>query len=184
MYHPDLPHVVYGKDVWWTDQWTHTAFARDPDWSRPFFDQFNDLFQTTPLLALSVLLLENSDFNNCAGNLKNCYLCFDVDYLEECYYLGNSIHCEHCFDCDMIQQSQFCYDCFNCAESRNLIHCVDCRTSHDLIFCQGCTGCSDCLFCFNQYRKTHCIYNEQYSPDEYEKKKKEIIQETKEKEKY
>lgn len=176
MFYPDLPHTVYGMKEWWSDDWSWADYGVKPDWDKSFSDQFQSLLETAPLLSLSMLMVENSDYNNCAGNLKDCYLCFDVDYLEHCYYVGNSMRCEHCFDCDVMVNCQFCHSCFNCTESRNLINSVDCRSSHDLLFCYGCTGSSDCLFCFNQYRKTHCIYNEQYTPEEYEKKKKQILE--------
>ncbi len=175
MYHPDSPYIVYGQEAWWGDDWSCFEHGRAPDWDRPFFDQFDDLMHATPLLSLSVLHLENSEFNNCAGHLKNCYMCFDVDYLENCYYIGNSNHSNDCVDGELILGSEYLYECYNCTESNALIYSTDCSNSRDLFFCHGCTGCSNCLFCFNQTRKEYCINNTQYSQEEYEKRKDEIL---------
>ena len=139
MYHPDLPYTVYSNDAWHSDNWSWSDHGVAPDFDRPFFGQIQDLMLKVPLLGVSMFQLENSEFNNCAAHLKNCYLCFDVDYLEDCYYVINSQHCQDCIDCSEMSESQFCYGCYNCIESRNLIHSVDCVNSHDLMYCRGCT---------------------------------------------
>jgi len=175
MYHPDSPYIVYGQEAWWGDDWTCFDSARDPDWDKPFFEQFDDLMKVAPLLSLSVLHLENSEYNNAAGHIKNCYLCFDVDYLENCYYLGNSTYCNNCLDGEIMLRSDHCYECFHCSGCNAIFFSTDCENCSDLSFCHGCTGCHHCLFCFNQYRKEYCINNIQYSPEEYHKRKGEIL---------
>ncbi len=175
MYHPDSPYQVYGTEAWWSDDWSCFDSARSPDWDKPFFDQFHELMKVAPLLSISALRLENSEYNNAAGNLKNCYMCFDVDYLENCYYLGNSTHCNNSLDGEIMFQCDHCYECFNCSGCNAVFFSTDCENCNDLSFCFGCTGCHDCLFCFNQYRKEYCINNIQYSPEEYKKRKQEIL---------
>jgi len=175
MYHPDLPYTVYWPDAWWSDDWSFADHTRKPDWEKPFFDQMKDLMGEAPLLSLSVLHLENSEYNNCASKLKNCYLCFDVDYLEDCYYIGNSMQSKSCFDGELISHSEYCYECYNCQKCHSLLYCTDCENCQNLAFCHGCTGCSNCLFCFNQTRKEYCINNTQYTKEEYEKRRGEIL---------
>jgi len=175
MYHSDLPYIVYGPEAWWGDDWSCFDTGVSPDWDKPFFTQFDFLLKRAPLLSVSALRLENSDYNNCAGNLKNSYLCFDVDYLENCYYLGNSTHCNNCFDGGVMFQSDYCYECFNCSGCNSVFFSTDCENCSEATFCNACTGCNHCLFCFNLYRKEYCINNIQYSPEEYEKKKLEIL---------
>lgn len=175
MYHSDLPYTVYCEQAWHGDSWHWSDYSRAFDFDRPFFDQMHDLMLQVPLLGVSMYQLENSEFNNCAAHLKNCYLCFDVDYLEDCYYLTNSQHCKDCIDCSEMSQSQHCYGCYNCSESRNLIYSVDCVNSHDLLYCRGCVGCSDCILCFNQYQKRFSIMNVTYDEKEYYAKKAELL---------
>src|SRR3989344_5135663 len=44
VYPPDAPYVVYCPDCWWSDEWDPGTFGREYDFSRPFFDQLNDLW--------------------------------------------------------------------------------------------------------------------------------------------
>ena len=175
VYPAESPYTVYKADVWWGSDWSAYDFGAQVDFDRPFFDQFFDLMEHTPLLALYAVDVENSDYNNACANLKDSYLCFNVDYLERCYYVGGAMRSSDCIDCTVMDRCEWCYESFNITECQNCWYCTDCNTSSDLFFCHACEGCQDCLLCFNQYRKRHCILNQQYSPEEYEKKKKEIL---------
>src|SRR5687767_11649164 len=48
LYSQDKPHKVYKDSAWWSDQWDPMQYGRDFDFSRPFFDQFNDLLLAVP----------------------------------------------------------------------------------------------------------------------------------------
>ena len=87
-YNTDLPFPVYGVDAWAGDQWDGLTYGRDIDWNRPFFEQFQELLNATPHLALfnTPGTMENSDYNNATGYLKNCYLICESDICEDCYY--------------------------------------------------------------------------------------------------
>ncbi|WP_225154321.1 hypothetical protein, partial [Bradyrhizobium sp. NBAIM08] len=41
---PDKSVNVYSKAAWWSDDWDPHSFARPIDFSRPFFEQFAELF--------------------------------------------------------------------------------------------------------------------------------------------
>lgn len=53
MYHPDAPYVVYCPKCWWSDQWDFEDFGRDYDFSRPFFEQYHELWKSAPMLGLT-----------------------------------------------------------------------------------------------------------------------------------
>jgi hypothetical protein len=38
------------------------------------------------------------------------------------------------------------------------------------MFCKNCTNCESCIWCVNLINKKYCIFNKQYSKEEYEKK--------------
>jgi len=54
MYAPEAPYKVYCPRCWWSDNWDSFAYGRDYDFSRPFFEQFNELLHEVPLQGLSV----------------------------------------------------------------------------------------------------------------------------------
>ena len=59
-----------------------------------------------------------------------------------------------------------------CYESRFLFECNECRFCDYSAYCRQ---CKDCFGCCGLYKKQYCIFNKQYSKDEYESLKKKII---------
>ena len=43
------------------------------------------------------------------------------------------------------------------------------KNCSDSYFLEDCSGCRDCIFCYNLVNKQYCIFNKQYSKEEYEK---------------
>lgn len=86
MYHPDSPSRIYEHEYWQSDNWNPMDYGRDIDWNRPFLEQFHDLDLEVPRPARSILRLENSDYSNNAGDLKNSYLVFEANFVENSLY--------------------------------------------------------------------------------------------------
>ncbi len=181
-YHPNAPYVIYKQDIWWSDKWDPKSYGRDYDFSKPFFQQFDELLRSVPLPSLHTeyTTLVNSDYCNAVGGLKNCYLVFQsgdgashighentaymhmVDDTKDSMDMSFSSNCELCYEC---------VRCFGCFRARWSANCDEC---HNVAFCQSCIGCSDCVGCVNLKNKSYCIFNEQYSKEEYERKLKEL----------
>ena len=66
MYRPDAPYMIYCNECWWSDKWNPADYARDYDFSLPFFEQFNEQMHKVPLmgLAISKLATEQSPYTN------------------------------------------------------------------------------------------------------------------------
>lgn len=63
----------YCKACYYSDTWERPV--QSVDFSRPFFDQFEELVNKTPRLVLSVTEpVENSDYCNAVTSVKNCYV--------------------------------------------------------------------------------------------------------------
>jgi len=43
------------------------------------------------------------------------------------------------------------------------------------MFLKNCIGCSDCICCVNLINKNYYIFNQEYTKDEYETKKQELL---------
>ena len=88
MYRPDSPFTVYCSKCWFSDNWNPLDYGKEYDPSKPFFQQFRELMEKVPLVSLNhdYSTLVNSDYNNFSGYLKNCYLLFNSDYNENCWY--------------------------------------------------------------------------------------------------
>jgi len=170
VYPPDAPYTVYCPACWWSDKWDPFAYGREYDFSRPFFEQLNELWHEAPLLGLSMDLMtaDTSPFNHDAGHLKNCYLLFHADFDEDCaygYYIG---HSQTMFDCAAVEQCQMGYDSMH---SYRTNHCIGSRhqlsDSLDCLFCRDCQNCQNCFASANLKNKKYYAWNEPLSREEY-----------------
>lgn len=64
MYSPEKPYKVYEQDFWRGDKWDALDYSRKFDFSRPFFEQFNELVLDVPDFSLCTIGNENSDYTN------------------------------------------------------------------------------------------------------------------------
>lgn len=168
IYSADKQFPVYCKNCFWSDRWTPLDYGQDFDFSRPFFAQFKTLFERVPRLGLILADSENSDYNNSCANLKNCYLCFDGGYAEDCYYLETFDYVKNCVNCLFIQKSELCYECINCVGCYNLQYSRFSQNCSDSYFLMDCMSCKHCFGCSNLRQKEYCWFNEQLSAEEYQ----------------
>ena len=170
IYHKDAPYKVYCTACWWSDKWDSMEYGRDYDFSRPFFEQFQELLHEVPLSALRVdaPTLINSSYNNHAGSLKNSYLLFMADSVENSAYGFYLNHTKDCLDCSAIVSSELCYDSMHsyknsrCAGLRSQV-----TDSIDCMFLRDSFGCQSCIASANLRNKKYHIFNKPYSREEY-----------------
>jgi len=175
--------MVYCPSCWWSDKWDPIDYGTEYDISRPFITQLRELLQRTPVMALFGYYntLENSDYTNMVGYLKNCYLITNADHDENCLYGSDIIFCKDCVDNAMLTKSELCYENLNCRECYRTIYSVNCESCSGVAFSKNCIGCSDCIGCINLRSKKYCIFNEQFSKEEYDKKAAELLANSREK---
>lgn len=170
IYSPDKPYKVYDQQAWRSDGWDSLNFGKEMDFTKPFFEQFNDLMHEVPHLSLVTKMNENSEYVNACGNSKNCYLIFDSDFCEDCMYSSIIKHSKNTVDGLHIYYCENAYNCINCTESYDLISCQECDRSKFLRNCSKCSNCEYCFNCNNLVNKKYCIENKQYTKEEYEKR--------------
>lgn len=171
LYPPELGLTVYFTDDWWNqDLWDPLKYGQDFDPESPFLTQLFELFKKVPKMASSSMHLINSEYSANAGDLRNCYLMFNSNYTEDSAY-GNGVdYSRNCYDNSHVQKSERCYDSFwltNCYETHFSSQCEDCT---GVWFSKNCRGCTSCLGCVNLRSQKYCIFNKQYSKEDYEAK--------------
>jgi len=172
IYRPDASFPVYNQEYWKSDAWDPKSYGRDFDFSRPFFEQYEELRQVMPHLAMVNSNSVNSEYTNQANNNKDCYMFFTSTGSEKCMY-GSWCHYSHFLsDCYMAEKSEFCYECMNIARCSKCMWCQDCSDSVSLKFCIDCRGCIDCFGCVGLREKQYHFFNESLTKKEYEKKLK------------
>ncbi len=176
MYRPDVNLKVYDRDYWWNESFNPLSYAREFDFSRSFFEQFEELYLDVPHSSIYHMSRnENSNYSNYALDTKDCYYSFSVVKSEGCLYVANVNDCLNCLDCLSSVNCELCYECVDCSgcySSSFLTRCKDCK---DSAFCSYCYNCSDCIGCSNLHRAKFCIFNEQLGEEEYLKRKKELF---------
>ncbi|MFC1615562.1 hypothetical protein ACFL21_00325 [Patescibacteria group bacterium] len=179
-YHQDHTFPVYDQEIWWSDKWDAMDFGREYNFEESFFKQFIALRDVVPHFSTFVVggTMENSDFTNCTGYLKNCYLIFESDYDEDCYYSNVVKQCKDMMDCSICYNDELCYECSDCRDCYNLKYSQDCQNCQDGLFLYDCKSCKDCIGCINLRHKQYHIFNEEYSKEEYDKMKSKFDLET------
>lgn len=170
VYSSDKPFPVYQNDYWYSDSWDAKTYGRDFDFNRPFFDQFEELMNSVPQLALSTVENQNCDYINQAGWCKDCYLIFEANYDEGCMYSNYIRYSRDTLDCLKVERCELCYECINCENCYSLKYSEDCNNSSDSWFLKACIGCQNCFGSVNLRNKQYYFFNEKLSKEEYEKK--------------
>ncbi len=171
---PDKNVKVYHYKEWWGDAWDARDYGMDYDPSRSFFDQFKELMAQAPWPSLVVDSANiNCDYVNHVGTSKDCYLVFNVDHSENLYYSEISTHCRDSMDSVMLNKGELCYDVVDGNGSR-IKYSENCDECVGMWFSKDCVGCSDCFGCVNLRKQSYCIWNVQYSREEYFEKLKSM----------
>ncbi|MDC0506213.1 hypothetical protein OAN96_01310 [Candidatus Gracilibacteria bacterium] len=173
-FHADSPITVYAQDHWWSDKWSGFDYGRDFDFKRNFFEQFNELMLEVPIISIL-------NDNNVAST--NSEYSFDCWYAKNCYFvvcawrIEDSMYCElalsdmkDCMDCTgTMARVDNCYSCVCCTDASHCFYMQNTHGSHHCTLGFNLKGCSFCYGCTNLVNKQYCIFNEQYSKEEYEK---------------
>ena len=167
LYPSESNRKVITQQEWNGDSWDAMEYGCDFNPSKPFLKQILELEKQIPIYSLNVEFMVNSQYSGNAISLKNCYLCFNSNYSEDCMYGNANDRCKDCVDNSHINHSERCYECFwlqSCYQCYFTIMSVE---SYNLYFCRDCLGCNNCFGCVNLRKSSYCIFNKQYSREDY-----------------
>jgi hypothetical protein len=181
IYSPEKPYTVYDKDEWWSDEWDPRDFGRDVDFSRPFFEQYQELRLQVPRVCLFTSNAENSYYTNHALNMRNCYLIWGGGEDQDCMYGNYIAFCKDTLDGFSLYSCERCYDGIASEQCYDCISFMNCRDCQNCVMVEECSACKHCIGCFGLYRKEFCLFNEQLSEEEWKKRLAELGSFTREK---
>ena len=117
---------------------------------------------------------------NCVGDhmieCKNCFKCFDIEKSEDCRYGESIMRCTDTVDCARTTLCELCYEGLSAVNSYKVLFCIMTWFSKDCMYCDGCNSCKNCFGCVGLNNQKYCIFNKQYSEEEYEKLVPKIIE--------
>ncbi|OGI78160.1 hypothetical protein A3C57_00625 [Candidatus Nomurabacteria bacterium RIFCSPHIGHO2_02_FULL_33_12] len=176
VHHENRPFKVYCNPCYWKDDWDGTEYAIDYDPNRNFFEQMLELRNKSNYMGLETLhsTLVNTPHGNALAYQKDCFMVFNGDYGERCVYSVFFVHLTECLDTYRINSCELCYEsvglykCYKCIYSTELDSCSN------VMFSKNLSGCTDRFGCMNLRNKNYCIYNVQYTKEEYKEKIKSL----------
>jgi hypothetical protein len=174
MYAPEDKYVVYCNECYASDKWDPLTYGREYDFNRPFFEQVGKLFKIIPRRALYQDFAVNSEYTNQIVYIKNCYLCFGGHHYEDSAYCAQNFYLKNCLDVDFSSNGEFCFESLHLRKCFRVRFGYYSQDSLDSWFIYDCHNCSNCVGCTSLRNKSYCIWNEQYTKEEYEKKIKEM----------
>lgn len=150
-------------------EWNPMPYGKDYDFSRPFFDQLRELWQTVPrLYAYRFGNLINSDYCNFAKDDKNCYLSFSVVDCEDILYSETIDYAKNSIDALASQKIDGCSYNIDCDGNYNTHYAVKTQSSVDSYFLFDCSNCTNCCLSANLRNAQYVFKNEQLSKEDYQ----------------
>jgi len=170
------PYKIFDLKYWWSDKWGAEEYNKTYDFSKSFFEQFQDLNLAVPHpaishywkgvvdspYAISIVYSKNCYLSSVATELENVHYSYWVGFSKDCLDLLNVGDCENCYE---LISSGDCYNCYFCQESSQCL---------DSYFLYNCRNCQNCFGCTNLRHKSYCFFNKQLSKEEYKARIRQI----------
>jgi len=139
-------------------------------------EKLRALEQKSPRKYANILNAEN-----CTGdyleNCKNCTECYDLTESQDCRHVHTGVKVKDNVDCsNMYLKVELCYQVLGAIEAYACAYCMFIFYSRNLLYCEYCLHCSDCFGCNGLQHKQYCIFNIQYTKEEYEDLVPKIIE--------
>jgi len=168
MFAPKSGLTIYDHDIWWSDKWDPTSYGKDYDFSRSFFEQYKELLSQVPLASVGNTNVVHSEYGNHNADCKNCYLVYASFGSENVAYGQGVLSVKDSFDLYTVMKSEQCYEDTLCGGFFKTHFSYDSDECINSIFLTSCLNLQNCLGCINLRHKHYCIFNKQYTKEDYE----------------
>ncbi|MBI4836623.1 MAG: hypothetical protein HY817_05180 [Candidatus Abawacabacteria bacterium] len=173
MYSPEAPYLVGEMTELRKDGFDAMQYQNDCDPKRAFFPQFHTFACKVPHQALlNFGGQEAIEYNNFAYEAKNCYLCFWGDYGQDSMYNYGYVNLKNCINNFWLFDGELCFQCVNSQYCFRAQYVMNSENISDSAFIADCKHLDHCMFCVNLHHKKYCIWNKQYTKEEYFEQKK------------
>lgn len=123
---------------------------------------------------------QNINSENCTGdyiaNSSNCTGCFETHNSQDCKYVDSTKWAKDSYDFfGWGYNAELLYETVAVGHSYNVKFSVSCHTCSDSMYLHSCQNCKNCFGCVGLKQKEYCIFNKQYTKEEYEELLPKII---------
>jgi hypothetical protein len=169
MYDDKVHFPVYCPECWWSDAWDPSEYNQEYDFSKNFLRQWQELFNKVPRQSLWKIGKNlNSEYSNYVKDVKNVYLSYSTLLGSEGVYFSSNIdNSKEIIDSYNIINSELLYQNIGSTKNYNCQYSYWSSSCIDSSFILDCINCQDCFGCVNLRNKNYCIWNKQFSREEY-----------------
>ena len=151
-----------------------------------FKKEFKDFIKDKPRKFAELFNTVNSTGNYMTNvkNNRNCFHSYDAEDNAYCVHVWRGA--KDCMDCSTAGRgAELIYNSLNSGlEISNVICGSMCWGSQFMEYCVDCPNSNNCLGCVSLIKGSYCIFNKQYTKEEYKKLRVEIIKKMKNEEIY
>lgn len=132
--------------------------------------EFEDFLKKFPRKNLTIVRSNNVSGDTIFDS-KNCHYCWNIRESEDCSYVWDSMKFNDCLDTYSGASAELIYEATaTTGHSNNCHFCVRVyKGSRDCEYSWFLQNCSNCFGCVSLINKEYCIFNVQYSKEEYQK---------------
>ncbi|MCX6757948.1 MAG: hypothetical protein NTZ44_03665 [Candidatus Nomurabacteria bacterium] len=110
----------------------------------------------------------NSDYSNGGRDNKNCYYTSGCYTVENAWYSNMLVKSKEIMDCRTVKHSDHVYSSLYSDHLYKSYFTYFSNSCTDSMFLFDCRNCINCFGCVNLRNAKYCIWNEQYSKEDYE----------------
>lgn len=174
IFSPEVKRNVVCQSCWWSDKWDPLDYGREYDFSRPFFEQYHELWSEVPVPALFNENCLTSPYTNHTNDAKDSYLVFGGSFIENTAYAARIAYIKDSMEVTAGSKVELCYDDIACNGVQKVFYSTRSEQCHDSYFLKDCKNVEHSFGCVNLRNKQYHIFNEPYTREAYQEKLKEF----------
>ncbi len=145
------------------------------DFRGKFKKEFNNLYYLIPKKYAEIDMSENVTGNE-ISNSKNGTNCFAVSNVYDVSNVFDWANAKTSMDLHAPDEQELSYECSSNFKLYNCGFCFNSVFLNNCFYCETCANLDNCFWCVWLNQKQYCIFNKQYTKEEYERIVPQIIE--------
>ena len=174
IHRPGTHYTVYDDRTWWGDSWDPMDYGREYDFSKPFFQQYKELYERIPLINLSITNMVHCEYCNVAEGDKGSFMLSASNRNEDCLYGNRMTENKQSAEMYITTRNELSYELVNSSNNYKVYWSAHAYECADSMFLYNCKNCTDCIGCVNLRNGAYQILNVQYSREAYLAEKEKL----------
>ncbi len=116
--------------------------------------------------------MQSRQTENVSGNYvfqsKNATNCYFTDRSQDVAYCMQVVDLKDCYDNNFTEENELCYEYLGAYQNQRLLFSKFCNKVSESMYCDSCFTSHHLFGCSGLRNASYCIFNKQYSKEEYE----------------